>query len=73
MLEALGTPYPLTPQNPQVSFKEGLASRLLKKNAIYSLIEYTEYLWYINEKADLYFRGSNHYKTKEILYYLIRV
>lgn len=73
MLEALGTPYPFTPQNPQVSFKEGLASRLLKKNAIYNLVEYSEYLWCINEKADLYFRNSNNYKTKEIWYYLIRV
>lgn len=66
MLEALGTPYPLIPQNPQVTFKEGLASLLLMKNAIYNLIEYSEYLWCLNEKADLYFRGSYNYKTKEI-------
>lgn len=69
MLEARGTPYPLTPQNPQVSFKEGLASRLLKKNAIYSLIEYTEYLWYINEKADLF--SGVQIITKPRKYYII--
>lgn len=45
---------------------EGLATLLLMKNGTYNLIEYSEYLWWINEKADFYFRGSNNYKTKKI-------